>query len=605
MAFSIATNGLLQRLLAACVIAGLALPLRADLVLIGSNVEDAIEAELEIIPRDDLPSVDAVSRASGWISASDFEKREGAIWARLQIDAVSASPGLWLLEADHAWELVELFVRRTGSWKVVRTGQSIPVADLPVDHPRAFLPLDIEDTRRPGADVVYLRFVRAPGEYGRPTNFLKRAGPALEILASERREAMFDGAFTGVAFAMAIYNLFLWFALRDRTRLWYTLYVVSFALFWVVGKGILAELFWPGFPGRGYSLDFIFICASIVFGTLFARDFLQVSEHAPGMKRSLDIVIAMPVAALALGAAGFWIAAENLAAAGALVAFVIYIVAGALVLRAGFTPARYFLVAWGVLACGGIPYILAYFGMVPVGAFVRNGPRVAAALEMLLLALALGHRIRVLERENREARELYTHRLESDIHDHTHALEAANESLRTLNRRLKELSLQDELTGIANRRLFELSLDEEWRRAARAGTPLSVLIGDVDHFKRFNDWYGHQRGDDCLRRVAEALSKESRRAGELVARYGGEEFAVILPGVSAGDAIRRADEMRQGVEQAAITHADSPVSNLVTISFGVASVIPTMDGSPMTILAEADRALYRAKNSGRNRVEAG
>jgi len=603
MHFEWVSNRLVPIVLGTCIALGVGLRVSADLVLIGNDVDESIEQELQILPRDDVASVEVASRSTAWVPASQFNQREGVIWGRLKVDAVSASSGLWLIEADHGWELVELFTREPGRWDVVRTGQSIAIDDLPIDHPRAYLPIRIEKTRSPGADTLYFRFVRTPHTYGAPGNFLERIGPATEILTTERRQAMFDGAFSGVAFAMAVYNLFLFFALRDRTRLWYTLYVLTFGLFWVVGKGILAELLWSGFPGRGYGLDFIFICASVIFGTLFARDFLQVAEHAPFLKRTLDGVIAIPVLALVLGAAGVWTLAESLAAIGALVGFVVYIVAGAILLRAGFEPARYFLIAWGVLACGGIPYIFAYFGLIPAGAFVRNGPRIAAALEMVLLALALGYRIRVLERKNREVEETYTSRLEDEVRDRTSALEAANDSLRELNEQLQELSLKDELTGIANRRLFDASLDEEWRRGARNGTPVSVILGDVDHFKRYNDWYGHQKGDVCLRSVAKTLTLESRRAGELVARYGGEEFGVILPGVDAVDAIRRADEMRQRVEAARIRHAASPSGSVVTISFGVASAVPTMDGNASELLAEADRALYRAKANGRNRVE--
>jgi diguanylate cyclase (GGDEF)-like protein len=577
-------------------------PADGAVVLIGEAVESSIERELEVLARDDLASIEDVSRAHGWVPAGELSRREGAIWGRLRIDSGSAAPGVWLLEADHAWDLVELFVRQPGQWLVVRTGQSIPVADLPVDHPGAFLPIRIEDTLRPGGAVVYLRFVRAPGEYGRPMGFLERIGPAVPIMTEERREAMFDGAFAGVAFAMAIYNFFLYLTLKDRTRLWYTIYVVTFALFWVVGKGLLAEILWPGFPGRGYSLDFVFICASVVFGTLFARDFLHVPECAPRLRRYFDVVIVAPIVALVLGAAGAWVIAENLAAIAALSGFVLYILAGFVVLRTGFTPARYFLVAWGTLSCGGIPYILAYFGLLPVGSLVRNGPRVAAAIEMVLLALALGSRIRVLEREHRESQVLYTTRLERDVRERTSDLEAANANLRRLNARLEDLSLTDELTGIANRRLFDVSLEQEWRRATRAGTPIAVVIGDVDHFKPYNDHYGHPQGDVCLRQVAEALSEESRRAGELVARYGGEEFGVILPGLEVEDAARRAEEMRQRVESLAIRHQASPVAGVVTISFGVACVTPTPDGVSTGLVREADLALYRAKKRGRNRV---
>jgi diguanylate cyclase (GGDEF)-like protein len=569
----------------------------------GRTVVD-LDEKMEILIRDDIVTIDEVARAEEWVPASEFDRRHGSIWARLEIDEPGDGAGLWLLEVNYAWEIVEVFVRKGDDWTLTRTGRALPVNDLPVRHPRAFVPLNLSEAGVPGG-MIFLRFVHPEGGYGSPHAFLERLGPSIPVLESERRQALFDGAFSGVAFAMAIFNLFLYFSLRDRARLWYVLYVVFFGLVWVVDRGILAELVWPSFPGRGYAFDFVFMCGSIVFGTLFARDFLQVAEYAPRFLRMLDVVIVAPMVALVLGALGVWSIAETLTALSALAGFVLFIYVGVVVLRAGFTPARYFLLAWGVLSVGGIPYILAYFGLLPIGDLVRNGPRIAAAAEMLLLALALGYRIRLLERENRVAQERYTRQLEQNVRERTSDLEFANEQLRSLNLRLKEISLQDELTGIANRRLFDVSLSAEWRRAVRAQTPLSMLLGDVDHFKAYNDRYGHQQGDECLKAIAAVIARDVRRAGELIARYGGEEFAVILPGIAEEDALQRANEMRAGVEGLAIRHEGSPVSEVATISFGVACVFPSVEDSSDSLLRNADVALYKAKDEGRNRVVGG
>ncbi|CAO3353684.1 diguanylate cyclase [Azospirillum melinis] len=168
---------------------------------------------------------------------------------------------------------------------------------------------------------------------------------------------------------------------------------------------------------------------------------------------------------------------------------------------------------------------------------------------------------------------------------------------------LRSLSFLDGLTGIANRRRFDDAMAREWRRCARSNLPLSLIILDVDHFKAYNDHYGHQAGDECLRMVAELLSDRARRPSDLVARYGGEEFVCLLPETDGPGAVRVAEGFRTGVAECRIPHAQSPVIPYVTISLGVATVIPSADGSPEQLAEMADQLLYRAKRTGRNRVQ--
>jgi diguanylate cyclase (GGDEF)-like protein len=172
------------------------------------------------------------------------------------------------------------------------------------------------------------------------------------------------------------------------------------------------------------------------------------------------------------------------------------------------------------------------------------------------------------------------------------------------NRELTRLSAADGLTGIANRRCFDDTLQREWRRAARANTPIALLVADVDHFKQFNDGYGHQLGDDCLKDVARVLESCLRRPTDLVARYGGEEFAVIMPETDAEGAAQVAETMREAVQAAQIAHAYSPVAPVVTISVGAAATLPSRadEDGPRMLLQQADQALYQAKREGRNRI---
>jgi diguanylate cyclase (GGDEF)-like protein len=177
----------------------------------------------------------------------------------------------------------------------------------------------------------------------------------------------------------------------------------------------------------------------------------------------------------------------------------------------------------------------------------------------------------------------------SDLAEAKRSAEEANQRLAESNQLLEKLSFSDPLTGTANRRQFDEALREEWRRCHRAGLPVAEVMIDIDHFKAFNDAFGHQAGDDCLRRVAEALAGGLRRAGDLLARYGGEEFVVLLPGAPGPEAVMIAESLRGHV-------------SVITVSAGVAALVPG-EGPPEELTAYADAALYDAKRLGRNRTE--
>lgn len=182
-------------------------------------------------------------------------------------------------------------------------------------------------------------------------------------------------------------------------------------------------------------------------------------------------------------------------------------------------------------------------------------------------------------------------------------LSEANQTLAVLNEYLQRVSSLDGLTGVANRWQLDETLNREWVRALRSGRPLAYLMVDIDHFKRYNDYYGHTRGDDCLRQVAERLGRVARRPADLVGRYGGEEFALLLPETDVEDAARLAAELLHQFEVDAIPNESSPIAGRVTVSVGVASVVPDPSLGRRDLQTSADAALYRAKAAGRNRVE--
>jgi len=228
----------------------------------------------------------------------------------------------------------------------------------------------------------------------------------------------------------------------------------------------------------------------------------------------------------------------------------------------------------------------------------------ALLLWAALLAALVGVSARLRERTLRQR----AARLEAQVAEQTvelrqtvDELQRAHSELETANARLEELSLHDELTGVANRRALQQTLAKEWGRARRQRLPVGFILLDLDHFKRLNDTRGHTDGDLALQAVARYLDAAVQRGGDLVARYGGEEFAVLLPGTDLAGARQLAEQLRFGVEALAIPYEPGGRGR-VTASFGVACGVPQADQPPDALIDAADRALYRAKEAGRNRV---
>ena len=225
------------------------------------------------------------------------------------------------------------------------------------------------------------------------------------------------------------------------------------------------------------------------------------------------------------------------------------------------------------------------FGDVPVHLEVVRAQEFILTLSMI----GIGFAVLISELQARERE------LERRVRERTRELERSN-------RRLTAMNATDGLTGIANRRHFDETLAAEWSRARRNGQQLTLAMLDVDHFKQYNDHYGHQAGDNVLRQVAAELTRRMRRAGDLVARYGGEEFAIIAQAGGEDHALAMADQICQAIAGLKLTHPHSP-SGVLTVSLGVAVTTPGDQDSIVDFLKTADTALYRAKQLGRNRVE--
>ncbi len=203
----------------------------------------------------------------------------------------------------------------------------------------------------------------------------------------------------------------------------------------------------------------------------------------------------------------------------------------------------------------------------------------------------------------REKNRILVHQLLEHQEDLNETLKIKTLELEEKNQTLKMLSVTDSLTGLANRRLFDMTIQKEWSRSIRTNEILSLVMCDVDMFKQFNDTYGHQLGDDCLKTISRVLKEFSKRGGDVAVRYGGEEFCLILPNTDLNKAIHIAQAIREAIEKEKIPHKTSSISPYVTASFGVSSnQIKELTMNYQQLIVTADKALYFAKEAGRNQV---
>ncbi len=446
------------------------------------------------------------------------------------------------------------------------------------------------------SDPLYLRLALDDESHVVPLALLLTQQQIRDEDAATARLAAAALLFIGIFISLASANLFVFAFVRERSYTIYSGWMLANALFAATYMhGSAWAWFWPqaSFPDAVTQGTVVLIEA--IFLLAFARAFLGTRRLIPRADRiatvlciallfvSASLVFAFPSIHFFAGFDG------RAAFLLGVVAFTVVIFALAVIaLRAGSVPARFFVVSNALVsvAAGSVAIAnLSSHNAADSSNFIAL--MVGQSLEGWLLFGALAFRLRQTTRafSDEQQRRILA---QAESLAQAHALLAQ-----------RELAATDALTGIPNRRSFDDTIEREWERCARARAPLSLLMIDIDHFKLFNDTYGHVLGDDCLRRVARAIAACATRPGDSTARYGGEEFAVVLPETDAEGAAGVARGILLGVRALEIEHRASSFG-IVTISIGIATLVPVASDVP-TIVALADSGLYRAKQDGRNR----
>jgi diguanylate cyclase (GGDEF)-like protein len=534
-----------------------------------------------------------------------------AFWFRTQLRNLSATETQLLLELGYPiLDEVDLYARdaRGALLSLAHTGTARPFATRPVAHRNFLVPLTLAAHEQL---TLYLR-VRSKATVQVPlTLYSTRA-----FLEADPWASLIQGLYAGFMLVMILYNLFLFVSLRERSYLLYVAMVFGQLVYQVMVHGLAFALLWPRTPWLNGLLPPLLIPLATWAANAFAMEFLEASARAPRVARAAAFLRAGCLVSSALAP---FLSFDLGIALGCLLAALssaMVVVALLRVFNSAPRPATMLAVAWTPFLCGTLLLVAEKFGLVSRGFWTENLVQIGSAFEVVVLSLALGDRINLERNAKLRAQELVLEHERAAQRAQQEALlvqRRANETLEArvrerthelaeVNARLAEISTVDPLTGLKNQRHFHERYNDEFARGLREGTPLSVILVDVDHMKRINDTHGHMVGDECLVAIAHGLCEVVARATDVVARFGGDEFLIMLPNTDSEGANKLAEAVRRVVEGLSI-EADGELVSL-SVSVGCMSRVPARGERRERFLNRASDALFEAKQLGRNRVHA-
>lgn len=486
------------------------------------------------------------------------------------------------------------------------SGVQVPqVWYLRVDYP----PLDRLELA-PGATAVFYLLVNTQSAVTVPMTLLSR-----QAMARERGESrLMLGLFFGILLALAGYNLLLYVSIRDPSYLLYVAFVVLSGLAYFDFNGLAYQYLWPESVWWNNRGSIVLALLALSAGVVFTRSFLAVRNHAPRLDRSLMAIAAISgaLALLALGAVSYRAAAQIFALLGIVSALAVF-AAGWVCHKQGNRSARWFLLAWAATMVGLVSYGLRALGALPGNLFSIYGLQIGCALGMVLLSVALAHRINIVMREKTQPNadaSAATQRPEREVDSSVVVQMEELNQLNQLNRKLQdeiaerrraedalfEMAHHDALTGLPNRLLLGDRFQIAAAQAKRSGRELALLMLDLDDFKQVNDTLGHTVGDALLVNVAEVI-QTSVRAADTVARFGGDEYVVLLGNmIDSDEAAHVAEKIIKSLSEVKKVRRHD-----VRVAPSIGIALYPQDGLDMTaLLKSADIAMYRAKRAGGN-----
>jgi diguanylate cyclase (GGDEF)-like protein len=516
-------------------------------------------------------------------------------WLRFDLKNTPPSASPWYLRSNYPLlDTLDVYLLSSGELiEEFHTGDQFPFAQRPIDQASFVFPLHIK-TSNPHS--VYLHV--------QTTSSLQLAlslAAESDFWQQMAYENAASAAFYAVLISMIFYNAVIFFIVREKSYLFYVLYLSSFTLFMASIHGWAYQLIWPNSPKVHQLSVVVLIGVTIFLAAFFTSNFLRLKEIRPDLERIVKILAFVSITSSFIS---MFVAYEIMIRINAALAIIAAAIAMFATwqewLRSHSREVLMFIIAWTTLLLGFLLYSGQKFGLLPINAFTEHAIEIGAIMEALLLALGLATKIN----SERKARiETQQRMLEIQLKANQELdkkVRERTEELELMNDQLQHASVTDSLTQVKNRHYFDKKLPAEYRRAFREKAWLSLLIIDIDHFKKFNDLHGHQAGDKVLQEVANAIQEVVQRPSDAVSRYGGEEFIVLLPNTPKEGAALVAERIRKTIQALNFQWQDESLS--VTISIGLASCIPAYYEGESTLFKQADDYLYVAKDNGRNQV---
>lgn len=430
----------------------------------------------------------------------------------------------------------------------------------------------------------------------------------------DRTETLVQGFYFGVMIVMGIYNLFVYLAVREKNFLYYVCFVFSMPFFLANLKGFSFEYLWPDHPHWTNPAMIWSLGLCILFGGLFTNSFLKLHQLGNWSIRLFQALQALIGSILISSMFLPYQTVILMLIPVSALACALGLIFGILRWQEGGLPARYYTLGWSAFLLGGIALGLNKLNILPANVLTENTLQFGSSIEVIFLSFALAESINedrklrseaqqealIAERKVRQAKEEALHIQRQTTEELEVRVQQRTQELEKLNYKLAELSDTDQLTGLKNRRYLDRVLQEEVTRCSRYTHHLSLLLIDIDHFKQFNDLYGHLIGDDCLKMVATTIAQGVRKPTDCATRFGGEEFCLMLPETDSAGADEVAERLRHQVENMAFSVRNQHVP--VTASIGIATLLPNEVLTTDELIEKADKALYQSKKEGRNRV---
>lgn len=528
-------------------------------------------------------------------------------WLRLTVTNQEAWKLNRLFEISYpVLDYLSIYIFGETQQQVLHLGDKLPFDQRPINHRNFVIPLHWE----PNESMTLYLSVRSSSSIQVPITLWEEQS----FFNHDRTQTLIHGVYYGIMFVMVVYNLFVYLAVGERNYLYYVLFVCSMPLFLASLSGFAFQYLWPNYTQWNDQAILVTLSAAVAFGSLFTHNFLRMYE-LKGPIRYAGFVCAggaVVIIVMALFLPYNIVIRTLIPFAGVVCCYGFS--SGVFRWYSGGLSAKYYTIAWSSLLSGGIILAFSKYNLLPKNLFTDYATQIGSALEVTLLSFALAERINQerrmrfeaqqdalnTERELRHAREQALEIQKQATESLEHRVQERTKELEELNRKLEELSDTDQLTGLKNRRFLDRVLEEEYARCGRYQHSMAVLLMDIDHFKQFNDTYGHLVGDECLREVAQAIRKGLRWPSDRPTRYGGEEFCVLLPETAVEGALTVAERIRECVASMEFKVKSQRVP--VTVSIGLMVTIPSTDKDCASMLSKADEALYQSKANGRNRV---